>query len=403
MRVLGAVILAVACGAEVLFEESFEDQDWEKRWVQSTWKGGNGPAGKFEWTAGDWTGNPASKGIMTQHNMRYHSASAKMPKPFSNKGKTLVMQYSVKNERKDTYWSTSFCGGGYIKLLASEFDQEKFGGDTDYKIMFGPDICGLDIGRIHLIFTHKGKNLLKTEDIKLEYDDKNEFTHLYTLVVNPDNTYAVYFDLKEKAKGSLADHWDFPSKMQDDPTDSKPKDWIEDAKMDDPKAKKPDDWVDEVRVQDPEATKPPEWDDDEDGEYEAPMIDNPKYAGAWVAERVANPAYLGVWSPKQQANPDYVEDVYAFDDFGGVGFELWSVNNGTLFDNILVTDSFEHAKEVAEKVWKPFVEKEKEAKKEWDKEHKKEDAGASDDEKDEDEDDDEEAVDPTKEKAKEEL
>ena len=46
---------------------------------------------------------------------------------------------------------------------------------------FGPDLCSYDVSRIHLIFNKAGENLLKTDEIKLEYDDKNEFTHLYTL------------------------------------------------------------------------------------------------------------------------------------------------------------------------------------------------------------------------------
>merc|ERR1712048_368572 len=124
-------------------------------------------------------------------------------------------------------------------------------------------------------------------------------------------------------------------------------------------------------IRDPEASQPEEWDEEEDGSWEAPMIDNPKYKGDWIAERVDNPAYKGVWKAKQLANPDYVEDVYIYDDIGSVGFELWTVNKGSLFDNILITDSFDHAKSVAEKVWKPWVEKEKEAKKEEDKKNDK--------------------------------
>ena len=46
------------------------------------------------------------------------------------------------------------------------------------------------MSRIHAIFTDKnGKNLLKKEEIKLDYAEKNEYTHLYTLIVNPDHTY----------------------------------------------------------------------------------------------------------------------------------------------------------------------------------------------------------------------
>eukprot|EP00965_Chrysotila_dentata_P023689 784986-Pleurochrysis_carterae.AAC.1 len=68
----------------------------------------------------------------------------------------------------------AFCGGGYIKLLPDGLDQSKFGGDDEYHIMFGPDLCGYDVSHVHLIFNHKGKNLLKTEKIALEYADKNE-------------------------------------------------------------------------------------------------------------------------------------------------------------------------------------------------------------------------------------
>merc|ERR1712039_474639 len=204
-------------------------------------------------------------------------------------------------------------------------------------------------------------NLLRNPDIALDYDDKNEYTHLYTLVVKPDNTYVVYLDLKEKASGSLHESWDFPNKTHNDPADKKPEDWVDLKKVDDPTQKKPDDWVTEQRIRDPTAEQPSEWDEEEDGTWEAPMIDNPKYKGAWFATQVDNPAYKGEWLPKQLDNPDYVEEVYPFDDIGGVGFELWTVNNGSIFDNILICDSFEHAKAIGEDLKKTF-DKEKDAK-----------------------------------------
>ena len=103
---------------------------------------------------------------MTTTDMKFHAISAKT-KEFSAKDKTLVVQFSVKNEKRQY----SFCGGGYIKLLPSVSmeDQKKFGGDTDYHIMFGPDMCAYDVSRIHMIFNHKGKNMLKNDEIKLEY------------------------------------------------------------------------------------------------------------------------------------------------------------------------------------------------------------------------------------------
>ena len=69
------------------------------------------------------------------------------------------------------------------------------------------------------------------------------------------------------------------------------------------------------KVKDPEASKPDGWDDDEDGEWEAPMIDNPDYKGAWRAKRIDNPAYKGEWKAKQLDNPDFVKDVYGYSGF----------------------------------------------------------------------------------------
>lgn len=65
---------------------------------------------------------------------------------------------------------------------------ESFGGETPYAIMFGPDICGFSTRKVHVIFTYKGKNHLIKKDIKAETD---QLTHVYTLVVKPDNTYKV--------------------------------------------------------------------------------------------------------------------------------------------------------------------------------------------------------------------
>merc|ERR1712168_947559 len=90
------------------------------------------------------------------------------------------------------------------------------------------------------------------------------------------------------------------------------------------------------------------------------MIDNPDYKGEWKPEMIDNPDYKGEWKAKQLPNPDYREDVYAYDDLAYVGFELWTVNKGSIFDNIIITDSYEEAKAFGEKLWKPTSEKEKE-------------------------------------------
>merc|ERR1719197_2390933 len=78
--------------------------------------------------------------------------------------------------------------------------------------------------------------------------------------------------------------------------------------MDDPEDKKPADWVEEKRIVDSKASKPDDWDDEEDGEWEAPMIDNPDYKGEWTVKRISNPAYKGFWEAKKIANPKYQDD-----------------------------------------------------------------------------------------------
>lgn len=67
-------------------------------------------------------------GIQTSEDYRFYAISAEFPE-FSNKGKTLVFQFSVKHEQKLD------CGGGYMKLLSGEVDQKKFGGDTPYRLL----------------------------------------------------------------------------------------------------------------------------------------------------------------------------------------------------------------------------------------------------------------------------
>jgi len=70
-----------------------------------------------------------------------------------------------------------------------------------------------------------------------------------------------------------------------------------------------------------------DWDDEEDGDWaapsianpkceeisgcgkwEKPMIKNPAYKGKWTAPLIDNPDYKGVWAPRKIPNPNYFED-----------------------------------------------------------------------------------------------
>merc|ERR1712224_271934 len=170
-------------------------------------------------------------------------------------------------------------------------------------------------------------------------------------------------------------------------------DWevLKPKEIPDPEDKKPEDWVEEKRIVDEEAKKPDDWDDEEDGEWEAPMKDNPAYKGDWSVKRITNPAYKGFWEAKKIANPEYVDDdkIYSYADFGFLGFDLWQVKGGTIFDNVILCDDVAEADEFAKK-WKAVNEVEKAKKKEED------DAKKASEAKDDAEDDDDPDMDDEK-------
>ena len=298
--------------------------------MPSSWKTAD-DLGAWKHTAGEYFADASDKGVQTSQDAKFYGMTAKLDENFTNSGKQLVIQYSVKHEQDLD------CGGAYIKLLPGDVDQDSFGGDTPYSVMFGPDVCGSSNRRTHVIFNYppKNDNLLIKEEVRVETDN---LSHLYTLVVEPDNTFQVLIDQKVVREGKLEDSFDFlaPKEIKD-PEVSKPADWVDERMIADPTDEKPKGHDDiSESVPDPDASKPDDWDDDEDGDWEAPMVDNPEYKGAW--EHPLMP------------NPDYVTDdtLHArCTDCSHIGFELWQVKSGTIFDDIIVTDSLEEANEHA--------------------------------------------------------
>eukprot|EP00199_Chlamydomonas_sp_CCMP681_P002298 CAMPEP_0119115304 /NCGR_PEP_ID=MMETSP1180-20130426/50525_1 /TAXON_ID=3052 ORGANISM="Chlamydomonas cf sp, Strain CCMP681" /NCGR_SAMPLE_ID=MMETSP1180 /ASSEMBLY_ACC=CAM_ASM_000741 /LENGTH=413 /DNA_ID=CAMNT_0007104217 /DNA_START=38 /DNA_END=1279 /DNA_ORIENTATION=- len=353
-------LLALVAGsatAEVHFKETF-DSTWESRWLKTSWKESDGSRGEFSLSAGKFSGNPEAKGIQTGPDSKFFATYAEIPKAVDNTGKDLVLQFSVKHEQDID------CGGGYIKLIpaSSGKDMANFGGETPYSIMFGPDICGFSTKKVHVIFTYKGKNYLIKKDLKAESD---QLTHVYTLVLKPDNTYQVLIDLKEIASGSLFEDFDMlEPKSIKDPSAVKPEEWDDRATIDDPTDIKPSGWDDiPATLPDESATKPEDWEDEEDGTWEAPTKPNPEYKGEWVAKTIENPAYKGAWVAPDIDNPDFVDDklLYNYKDSKYVGFELWQVKTGSIFDNIIVTDTLAEAEEFANTTWAAFKDAEKAA------------------------------------------
>ncbi|CAK4662189.1 hypothetical protein LEN26_009688 [Aphanomyces euteiches] len=399
LSALALSAVATSVLGEVYFNEDFATTD---KWVQSTFK----PAAEraaFSHTAGDVFYDDTDKGFQTKEDARFYAASAKLNKSFNNKDKDLFLSYLVKFEQDID------CGGAYIKLAPSDTDQENFSGDSPYNIMFGPDICG-STRKTHLIFNYKrpsepaSTNLDHKTDIKAE---KDKDAHLYTLELTKDNKYNVKIDGKDIMTGTLAENWAFqPPKKIKDPKQSKPEDWVDAAKIPDPNDKKPDGWDDIPKtIPDPEAKKPEDWDDEDDGDWEPAMIDNPEYKGEWKPKLIDNPDYKGPWVHPEIDNPDWFEDDNLYNvckDCGVIGFELWQVKSGTLFDDILVTDDKAtleaHEKKVLAKIEKlnahrKEVEEKEQKEKEEAQKKKDEEEKAKEEEKEEDKSEDAKAED----------
>lgn len=329
----------------------------------------------------------------------YHSLDT--PLTFGKGGvESLVVQYEVHLQEGLS------CGGAYLKLISQSevgaFDGTTLDGSTPYSIMFGPDKCGSE-SKVHFIFRHK--NPVTGEWEEKHMTDRpivqvDEAVHLYTLVLRADDSFSLAVDGIVKRSGSLLSDAEFDPPLQppqeiDDPEDLKPSEWVDDPEMDDPSAVKPDDWDEDApalipdpedikpqgwldnapdMVPDPEAALPDDWDEDEDGEWEAPMVPNPACetfgCGHWSPRQIPNPDFKGKWSPPQIPNPDYVGEwaprkipnpsyfvpetaVRELAPIAGIALELWTMSPAIGFDNILLTSSEAEAQAFQSKSWRP--------------------------------------------------
>ncbi len=69
----------------------------------------------------------------------------------------------------------------------------------------------------------------------------------------------------------------------------------------------------------------------------------------------------GVWKPRKIANPDYFLDETPLSNIGkvgGVAVEIWTMDEGYLFDNILVANDASAAEAKREALWVPKKEAE---------------------------------------------
>ena len=306
-------------------------------------------------------------GLQTSESLRYYAISRPLKQEMHNLKKTIVMQYSVRFEQKEE----PLCAGGYLKLLTSNsnFKPSTFDGDTNYAIMFGPDVCGAP--KLHFIVRAE-QHVSLAEDVDIE----NEFTpttlpmkrtidygiseterkrsHIFTLILHGlDNSWEILIDDVSHERGNMTNSFDFlPPLYVVDQEIKKPSDWV-DNNMIPVGNGKPNGYDDMPRrIPSPTAKRPELWDDYEDGEWIPPLIPNPHWDGEWEQTFVTNPKYKGTWKRPYIENPIFsgekakkrVRDLhYVCNPCTHVGIEIFQMNHGTVFDDILITDSIEEA------------------------------------------------------------
>ncbi|PHT29306.1 Calnexin -like protein [Capsicum baccatum] len=403
-----AVLLLACCffsqlyaSSDVKFYESF-DEAFDGKWIVSEKEEYSGV-----WKHAKSEGHD-DYGLLVSEKARKYAIVKELDNVVDLKEGTVVLQYEVRLQEGLE------CGGAYLKYLRPQeagWTAKGFDNASPYTVMFGPDKCGAT-NKVHFILKHKNPKSGEFIEHHLKFPPSvpsDKLTHVYTAVLKPDNEVLIFVDGEEKKKANFLSADDFeppliPAETIPDPEDKKPEDWDERAKIPDPDAKKPDDWDEDApmeiedeeaekpegwlddepeEIDDPEATKPEDWDDEEDGLWEAPKTDNPKceeapgcgewkrpmkrnpaYKGKWHAPLIDNPNYKGIWKPRDIPNPDYFElDKPNFEPIAAIGIEIWTMQDGILFDNILIASDEKVAESYRKTAWKPKFDVEKEKQK----------------------------------------
>ncbi|KAI3684388.1 hypothetical protein L6452_33611 [Arctium lappa] len=388
----------IYASSDTIFYESF-NESFAGSWIVS----------ENEHYSGVWQHSKSEGhddyGLLVSEKARKYAIVKELDKPVELKDGTTVLQFEVRLQ------NGLECGGAYLKYLRPQnagWTAKSFDNESPYSIMFGPDKCGAT-NKVHFILKHKNPKTGEYVEHHLKSPPSvpsDRLTHVYTAILKPNNGLRILVDGQEKNKANfMSDDFEpslIPAKMIPDPDDEKPENWDERSKIPDPDASKPDDWdenapmeiLDEEatmpegwlenepeEIDDPEALKPEDWDKEEDGEWEVPKIENPKcesapgcgewrrpmkrnpaYKGKWHAPLIDNPNYMGIWKPREIPNPNYFElDKPNFEPIAAVGIEIWTMQDGILFDNILIANDEKRAKSIRDSTWKPkfSVEEEK--------------------------------------------
>lgn len=343
-----------------------------------------------------YAGYAGDLGLVMTTEADYYSIYKRLEDPVTSEGKDLVFQYEVKFQHGIE------CGGAYFKLVSDDsFNPSNFSDQVRYEVMFGPDICGSE-NRVKFIYTKDTHNESFQSELRTPpMARKSELLTLYTLIIRANLEVEIRINGETAKKGHMINTPHFmkpalsvpqfipdtsvrkPEDWDDKPvildtSATKPEDWDETygrETIPDPSVSKPEGWNDDpsvsLQIPDPRYPKPSQWIDSEDGEWEPPMVVNPKCAhgcGEWKAPEIANPEYKGEWQPAYIVNPNYKGEwkppmmenpeysnlqSYSVKPITGVGMEAWTMQSGVMFNNIYLGNSVADAERLGNETFLP--------------------------------------------------
>jgi len=173
------------------------DGDVFSRWYHSI---DDRYSGMFKLAKRDQEALTGDVGLLMPDAARHYGIAAKFPPIVGDGEAPFVLQFEVKFQEKLD------CGGAYVKLFnADDIEDEKdFNHNTPYTIMFGPDKCG-DRSLIQFRYARRSAtgelyDSATKDPGPVPRDNK---THLFKLVVHPNNSYFISTDGNRGVRGDL--------------------------------------------------------------------------------------------------------------------------------------------------------------------------------------------------------
>lgn len=132
--------------------------------------------------------------------MKFYDISADIGKTINNRGKLLIISYTMKQEKDENHTMAS------IKLFGEGLNQKRLNQSTDYEICFGPNYGSTNDKRHFDYFMRFGNQTYQSSRILHCIMDK--YTHMFTLIIRPNNTAQLLVDGKPIHEGLLREDFD---------------------------------------------------------------------------------------------------------------------------------------------------------------------------------------------------